>query len=284
MTRLAEIIREYEGETLGRAPATGIELGTDGAVTGVRYRTEDGTEHLAKAPVVFANAAPHVIEDLLPGEQRETFMAPFRDRPLSISLLSVTLGLNKPPSTLGVSSYSTMLIPSWMTKLSDFREATSLLGDTPTERLPAICAVDYSHIDSGLVSDGVFPVSVVCADKLDNWQGLSDEGYRRRKDAWLTAIVSRLDAEWPGFADAIVQSTMATASSMHRHLSTPGGAVYGFAIRPPETLPKGPPTTFKTAIGGLWLSSTFSGMGGFTGAIAAGAGAAQAALQAEAAG
>ena len=126
--RLAAIIRESGGETLTDAPATGIELGPSGEVTAVRYSTGDGNKHVARAPLVFANAAPHVIQHLLPTPTRDAFMAPFRDRPLSISLLSATIGINRRPSELGFTSYSTMLIPDWMAQLRDFKEATALLA------------------------------------------------------------------------------------------------------------------------------------------------------------
>jgi phytoene dehydrogenase-like protein len=277
--RLAEIIREAGGETLTGAPATGIELGADGEVTGVRYRAGDGTEQVAYAPVVFANAAPHVIEGLLPNGKRDAFMVPFRDRPLSISLLSATIGVKRHPSELGFTSYSTVLIPEWMKNFSDFKAATALLGEPPGERMPVMCVVDYSHIDSGLAGGGVFPVNVVCADRIENWEGLSDEDYHRRKDAWLAAIVRRLDAEWPGIAGAVVESSIATARSMQQHLNTPGGAIYGFALSRPKEFPKGPPRTFETPIKGLWLSSAYSGGGGFTGAISSGAGAVRAVLR-----
>jgi len=278
--RLAAIIREAGGETLTEAPATGITLGSVGEVTGVRY-SAGGVEQFSSAPRIFANAAPHVIEGLLPDGHRDAFMAPFRDRPLSISLLSATIGVNRHPAELGFSSYSTVLVPEWMAKFSDFRSGTALLGDLPGERMPVLCVVDYSHIDSGLSESGVFPINVVCADRLDNWRDLSEEDYLRRKDAWLGAIVRRLDAEWPGVADAIVESSMATARSMQHHLNTPGGAVYGFALRRPEAY-QGPPQTFETPVKGLWLSSAYSGGGGFTGAMSAGAGAVRAALRADA--
>lgn len=277
--RLAEIIREAGGETLTSTTATGIELGPEGQVTGARYRANGDPEQVAYSPLIFANAAPHVIEGLLPKEKRVAFMAPFRDRPLSISLLSATIGVNRRPAEFGFSSYSTVLIPDWMKKLSDFKTATDLLGEMPGDRMPVMCVVDYSHIDSGLAEGDVFPINIVCADRLENWQDLSDSDYHHRKDAWLGAIVRRLDSEWPGVADAVVESSIATARSMQRHLNTPGGAIYGFALNRPEEYPKGPPQTFETPIKGLWLSSAYSGGGGFTGAISAGAGAVRAVLQ-----
>ncbi len=279
-SRLAEIIREDGGETLYGCEAIAIELGPDAQVEGVRYRSAtDGSEAMARAPVVFANAAPHVIGELLPTGHRDTFLSPYRNRPLSISLLSVTLGLNERPAAFGVSSYSTQLIPTWMERLSDFKHSAALLGEMPGDRMPAMGVVDYSQIDSGLTDGGVFPVSVVCADRLENWQGLGSESYQDKKDAWLAAIIRRLDEEWPGIADAVVETTVATARTMHKYLNTPGGAVYGFALRPPEHVPKGPPQSFATSIKGLWLASAFAGFGGFTGAMACGAGAARAALR-----
>ena len=279
--RLAEIIREEGGETLTRCPVIGIELGADGSVAGVRYRSADNdTEITAHAPIVFANAAPHVIETILPTSQRAEFMQPFRDRPLSISLMSATIGVSTLPSTLGISSYSTMLIPPWMQKLSDYKEGTALLAEPPGERMPAICVVDYSRIDSGLTDGGVYPLSIVCADRLENWPETNAAEYKRKRDAWLDAFVARLDEEWPGIAAAVVEKSIATARTMHEYLNTPGGAIYGFALRTPEHMPKGPPTSFTTSIDGLFLASAYTGFGGFTGAMGGGAGAVRAALRA----
>lgn len=277
--RLAQIIREEGGETMSGYEAIAIELGPEGKANGVRYRTvSDGVETVAEAPVIFANAAPHVIERLLPADYREAFMEPYQGRPLSISLFSATLGLNKQPSAFGISSYSTQLIPAWMGQLSDFKHNAELLGQMPADRMPAMSVVDYSRVDSGLVEGDVYPLNVVCTDRLDNWQGLSDDAYTQKKNAWLDAIIRRLDDEWPGVADAVVEKIAATAWTFHEHLKTPGGAIYGFAQRPPKNLPKGLSQTSATAIKGLWLAYSFAGFGGFAGAMACGAGAARAAM------
>lgn len=278
--RLAAVIRDEGGETLSGCEAIAIQLGPNGEAAGVRYRsTQDGTDTVALAPVIFANAAPHVIEGLLPADRRAAFMEPFRGRPLSISLLSATLGLAERPSAFGVSSYSTLLIPDWMARLSDFKHCAGLLREMPGDRSPAMAVVDYSQIDSGLAERGVFPLNVVCADRLDNWQDLNDDAYGKKKAAWLGAIIDRLEVEWPGIAAAVVDKTVATARTMHDHLNTPGGAVYGFELRPPEHTSKGMPMTFATAIKGLWLASAYAGFGGFAGTIAGGASAARAAAR-----
>ena len=207
-------------------------------------------------------------------------MAPYRDRPLSTSLFSISLGLNRRPSELGLSSYSTMFVPGWIKRLSDLKHCAGLLAEMPGDRLPVIGVCDYSHIDSGLNDGELFQVSIAGADRLANWEGLSDDDYHARKNAWLDAVIGRLDEEWPGFAGAVVQREIATARTMRKFLNTPGGAIYGFAPNVPEhSLLSGPPRTAETPVKGLWLASAYAGFGGFSGAMYAGAMAAKAALR-----
>ncbi|MDH3599358.1 MAG: NAD(P)/FAD-dependent oxidoreductase [Candidatus Tectomicrobia bacterium] len=279
--RLVDRIREGGGEALAGQTAVEILLGEQGEVSGVRYRPRGGGEEtVTHAPVVFANAAPHAIENMLPAAERGSFMAPYRGKPLSTSLFSITLGLNQRPSELGLSAYSTMIIPAWMERLSDFKQCAGLLAEMPSGRLPFLGVCDYSRIDSGLLDGALFPVSLAGADRLTNWDGLSDAEYQVKKNAWLDAVLERLDEEWPGFADAVVQREFATAQTMRDFLNTPDGAIYGFAPNVPErSLLSGPPRTPKTSIRGLWLASSYAGFGGFSGAMWSGGAAAKAALR-----
>lgn len=273
-------IRAQGGEALTGRTVFELVLDADGAIGAVRHRSRSGTdEATVEAPVVFANAAPHAVEPMLPAGERDRFMAPFRHRTLSISLFSMSLGLMRRPSELGLSAYSTAIIPAWMRRLVDFRDCAGLLGQMPGGRLPALMVVDYSRIDSGLMNGGLYPVSVVGVDRLTNWAALSEVDYHARQQAWLEAVIERLDAEWKGFGAAVAQRDMATARTMHEYLHTPGGAVYGFAPNVPDRLRmSGPPGTPTTSVRGLWLASAFAGFGGFSGAIGAGAAAAKAAL------
>ena len=59
------------------------------------------------------------------------------------------------------------------------------------------------------------------------------------------------------------------------NLEVEEGAIYGFAPLPPSgPIWKGPERSPKTAIPDLYLASSYAGSGGFTGAILAGAAAA----------
>ena len=279
--RLVDRIREGSGEALAGQTAVEILLGAQGEVSGVRYRPRAGGEDtIAHAPVVFANASPHAIENMLPSAERTRFMAPYRGKPLSISLFSISLGLNRRPSELGITAYSTMIIPEWIKRLSDFKHCAGLFADMPSGRLPVLGVCDYSHIDSGLTDGELFPVSLAGPDRLTNWDGLNDADYHAKKNAWLDAVIERLDEEWPGFGATVVQRDIATARTMRDFLNTPGGAVYGFAPNVPErSLLSELPRTPKTSIRGLWLASSYAGMGGFSGAMGSGGWAAKSALR-----
>jgi len=280
---LVQVIRGAGGEARSDCDATGVELDADGRVSGVRYLAgEGGAATMAEAPVIFANAAPHVITEMLPPEARQAFMAPYRDRPLSITLLYAAFGLNRPPAELGMAHYSTQLIPDWVQALSDYRKNADLLASAPGDRMPILAVVDYSQIDSGLRGDGLYPVSADTIDQVSNWEGLDPQAYGARKDAWLAAILERLDQEWPGFADAVAASTIMTARSMRDYLNTPAGALYGFAVRPPRSGPLAAPVQVATSVDGLWLASSYAGSGGYSGAMGGGAAAARAALKADA--
>ena len=267
------------GDARARATVTEIFLDGNGRASGVRYQTGDGAEFIVDTPVVFANAAPHVVETMLPQAQQGAFMAPYRDKPVSISLFSINLGLDRPAADLGVASYSTVLVPDWFTELRDLKQCADLLAEPPGSKLPVLGVCDRDQIDSGLHQENdLYTLTVSGGDRLSNWDHLDDNTYQQRRDAWLDAVIARLDAEWPGIAEAVVERDMATAKTMHGFLGTPDGAIGGFAPNTPDGIPLGGPLTPETSIDGLWLASAYAGMGGFNGAIAGGAAAARAAL------
>ena len=112
-------------------------------------------------------------------------------------------------------------------------------------------------------------------DRASNWSGLDGAGYDARRNGWRDAILQAIDVVFPGFAAKVVASTFTTASTISTYLNAPEGAVYGFAPSPPSgPIWKGLQQSPKTPIRGLYLASSYAGSGGFTGAILAGAAAA----------
>jgi phytoene dehydrogenase-like protein len=273
---LAKAFKSAGGELLLRRTVSEILLDREGRPIGVAHVGKDGDGRTeARAPLVVSNAAPIHVNDMLPEPTRPRFLAPYEGRPLSISLFSATFGLSARPAALGLTSYSTFLLPEWMKSLSDYRRCAGIMAGAPGEYMPPVAIVDYSAIDSGL-GGPPYPVSVVGVDRLANWSGLNKGVYDEKRAAWRDAIIAAIDRVFPGFADKVVASVFSTASTMSSYLNAPDGAVYGFAPLPPQNpFWKGADRSPKTAIEGLFLASSYAGSGGYTGAILAGATAAR---------
>ena len=252
--RLVALVREADGEVEASRDVRTILLEGD-RVRGVRHHArgaDDPREELA--PVVFGNAAPIVLAAMLPEQVRPRFNAPYRDRRPSISLWTISLGLSCPSREFGVRRYSTAILPGWVTALADVRQAGTFLREDPGTRMPPYGLVAYDQIDSGLNQKGPYLVSMVGVDRLENWADIGADATRVRKERWMDRIIGDLDGQFPGIAGAVVQREMSTAETFHHYLNTPGGATYGFAPQTRGFLPLA-----KTAIGGLYLASAFTG-------------------------
>lgn len=273
---LARAFKAAGGELILRRRVSEILLGSDGAPIGVAHERKEGGERVeVRARIVVGNAAPGTVAGMLPEPARQRFSAPYAAQPLSISLFSVTFGLSEPPSQLGMSAYATMLLPEWMQTLSDYRRGAAIMADAPGEAMPPLAVVNYSAIDSGL-GGPPYAVSVVGADRLENWSQLDADAYKAKRNLWRAALTTALDRTYPGFATSVSTSVFNTPASISSYLDVPGGAVYGFAPLPPAgPVWSGPGRSPRTAIDRLFLASAYAGCGGYTGAILAGATAAR---------
>jgi all-trans-retinol 13,14-reductase len=272
--RLAALIREAGGALESGREADEILL-AGGKVAGVGHHSKGGGDRqIDEARLVLGNAAPQVLASMLPESKRQTFLAPYAGRSLSISLWTVSLGLSGPARDFGVGCYLTFIIPSWMQGFSQMRETAAIMGKAPGMRMPQYVFVDFHQIDSGLNAGPAYLASFCGGDRLENWALLDPATREARKKAWTRALINDIDRHFPGIADAVVYHEMSTAETMHEYLNTPGGAVYGFSpdTSPIDVLSSGP----RTAIPGLWLSSAFTMGGGFTGSMMGGARAATA--------
>ena len=272
---LAGALKSAGGEVLLGRAVTEITIDGAGRPSGIVHeRLEGGERAEARAPVVICNAAPAIVANMLPRLARDRFWVPYATRPLSISAFSATFGLSTRPAELGMKNYITFLLPKWMTRLTDYRRFGELMAGMPGEAAPAMAIVDYSAIDSGL-GGPPYPVTVAGVDRTENWSGLDGAAYDAKRDQWCEAILGCIDCEFPGFAAKVVASEFNTACTMSTHLNAPGGAIYGFAPLPPSgPIWRGFERSPKTTIPGLYLASAYAFSGAFTGAIMAGAAAA----------
>ena len=264
---LARAIKAAGGDVILRRVVTGVALDAQGHAAGVTHTARDGSDPQAVAsPRIVGNAAPATLATLMPAAAADRLTASYRQWPSSISLFSVTLGLSRPPREFGVASYSTQLLPPWMTHLSDYAQGSSLMADEPGERMPPLAIVDYTAIDSGVPAPP-YVLSIFGPDRLSNWDGLDVDGYRDKRARWQDAMVRYLDGHYQGLAGAVTASSFNTALSVRQYLNAPEGAVYGFAPSPPGSIQPTPDRSPHTVIPGLYLASAYAGFGGYTGVV-----------------
>jgi phytoene dehydrogenase-like protein len=253
------------GRTVGRI------LVENGRAAGVAHfgSKNDGEERQTRAPVVFGNAAPNLLGEMLPDEHREQFLQPYSHRALSTSLWTIYVGLDCDPAELGLRQYSTFIFPTWLDSFSRVPESSVVTATSPRGRLPAYVLVNYGLLDPGTGDERTQMVSIAGVDRLENWEGLDRQSYKERKAAWIDEIIGDVEQHYPGFAAHVVHKEMATARTIKRFLNTPGGTAYGFAQDPSGAVRNRPRP--KTSVPGLLLSSAFAMPGGgFSGTILAG--------------
>ena len=276
--KLAKAITKAGGVVrLGRA-VTAIETDAHGHVSFVRHvaRKAGDNEERIGARFVMANCAPSVASMLLPEPARISMDEAFGSRELSTSLFTAHFGLRAKPSTIGLTDYSTIILPKDMTRFDQYGDGATAMSDDPKERLPAHLIANFTAVDAGLWDEPPILLSVLGLDRLANWANLNREQSQDRRERWLDALQESLERRYPGFTGLVSERTLLNAHSMASYLNTPEGAVYGFAPLPPETpILAGFPRTPHTPIGGLYLASAFGGEHGFNGAILSGAEAAQ---------
>jgi all-trans-retinol 13,14-reductase len=276
--KLAKAITKAGGVVrLGRA-VTAIETDASGHVTFVRHvaRNASDSEERIGAGVVMANCAPTVASALLPETARRRMDEAFGARELSTSLFSAHFGLREKPTKVGLTDYSTIVLPDDMMRFDQYGESATVMSEAPMGRLPVRLIANFTAVDSGLWDEPPFLLSVLGLDRLANWAGLTREQSQDRRERWLDALQDSLERDYPGFSSLVSERTLLNAYSMANYLNTPEGAVYGFAPLPPEApILAGFPRTPNTPVPGLYLASAFGGEHGFNGAILSGAEAAR---------
>ncbi|MBI5129275.1 MAG: NAD(P)/FAD-dependent oxidoreductase [Rhodopseudomonas palustris] len=262
---IARAVRTAGSEVLLRRVVSRVEMGEPGGIHRITHTARDGSDPQAvEALTVIGNAAPGALAALMPEAQADRLTESYAGRPLSLSLFALTLGLSQPPREFGVSSFSTQLLPDWMSDLAGYAEGKTLMAGEPAQRMPPLALADYAAIESGVPSPP-YVLSVVGPDQIANWSGLTQDDYRAKRGRWQQAIVDHLDRIYPGLAGAVTASSFNVALSVQQYLNVPQGSVYGFAPLPPDD--DAPYRSPRTVVPGLYLASAYAGVGGYSGVV-----------------
>ncbi len=181
-----------------------------------------------------------------------------------MSLLCIYLGFNQKVDKFGVKYYSNFVKGEGVNSLKDLYANNR--GDWNKR---SFIFVDYEKVDAGLApSDKA--AGVICAvDYLEDWEGLSNEAYKAKKEEVAEILLRRLEEKFPGIRASIEYNEVSTPKTIKRYTLNPSGAVYGFTQTLNMTGGKRLRNNFL--IPNLYFASAwaFPG-GGFEGSITAG--------------
>ncbi len=239
----------------------------DNAAIGIEYQKTNRKNAEVKqafAPTIIANAAVPLIVDLLPPENQPILRKKIEKLEVSASLLSVYMGFKKEVKALGNTNYATLVFDPDIKNLKDM-----IVSNKGVFEKRNFVFVDYSQIDSALAPKGK-SFGVICTvDYLSDWEGLSKEEYKAKKEAIAQMFFKKLDKLIPGIINEIDYYEVATCKTISRYTLNPQGSVYGFAQTPKQSGIYR--ISYKSPINNLYYASAWASPGGgFSGAILSG--------------
>jgi hypothetical protein len=213
---------------------------------------------------VVANCAIPIVPAMLDEPHATSLKQQIADKTHACSLLNIYLGFNTNVEAFGVKHYSNVFKGDGVKTLKDIHPNNT--GDWSKR---SFVFVDYNKVDSQLAPPGK-SVGVICsADYLKDWDELSKEDYKAKKEEVAQILLGRLEKQFPGIRESIEYYEVSTSKTIKRYTSNTSGSVYGFAQTKEQSATNRLRNNFL--LPNLYFASAwaFPG-GGFEGSIMAG--------------
>ena len=251
---LASIIKAHGGEVITKANVIKINHKHKKSTSVMYEHKKEELELLSD--MLISNLAPSSTYQLANMDYQE-------EKRVASSLLTIYIGFNKNlKSVYGKRAYSTFLLRDAQS-MEDYDEN---LEDDIKNR--GIIFVDYSQIDAGLVDESKSFGAICSTDYLSDWEGLSKEAYREKKEEVLESYLTLLETEYPNIREHIAFAEVGTAKTMQRYLKTPKGTAYGFVPSQQQFLRI--PKVRSKKLNNLYFVGAWVIGGGFSPAIGSG--------------
>jgi phytoene dehydrogenase-like protein len=213
---------------------------------------------------VVANCAIPLLPDMLDEPHTDSLKQKISSYTISCSLLCLYLGFKSDIKSFGVKHYSSYIMGDDVKSLKDVQP--NQLGDWSKR---SFIFVDYNKVDAQLAPPGKSVGAICTVDYLKNWEGLSEDDYKAKKEEVTDILLQRLEKQFPGIRESIEYAEIATPKTMKRFTLNPEGTPYGLTQSKQQSGFKRLRDNFL--IPNLYFASAwaFPG-GGFNGAIMGG--------------
>jgi phytoene dehydrogenase-like protein len=190
-----------------------------GLVRGVETETFN---HLACDAVIGAVNLPGLVHSLIGSENFSAgYLRNLESLTPSVSVLALNLGLDCPPSAIGIDNHRAMVFPD-----PDLDRCFTSQESEMTPLGFSITAAANSDPDWPANSGNT--LSIIGGTAREKWLALEEKDYISAKTETTRAILDRAAAYYPQLRDHIVVSDLATPRTMARYTGNPGGAIMGF--------------------------------------------------------
>ncbi len=209
---LASIITQNGGEVITKADV--IEINFDKNFLKYRYKNSD---ILLKSDIFISNLSPISTYNLSKIDYKESKI-------ISSSYLVVYFGFNKNLKKLyGKKAYSQFFLKD-VSSIDEYDKNQSKQCENR-----GFVFVDYSQIDSKLCDEELSFGAICASDYIENWENLSEDEYKIKKNRVLNSYLDELEKEYPNLRANIVFSEVGTPKTIKRYIKTPNGTSNGFA-------------------------------------------------------
>lgn len=236
---------------------------------GIKYisKLDKGkTQHTAYSKRIIANnAIPNIPSMLKKGDRKRVLLSKKNKNMIKpCSLISIYIGFKKEPKKLMNKNYCTFFLGDNIRKINHIQNNSR---DDFSER--SFFFTDYSQIDSGLTPKGKSVGTISTVDYFADWENLTEDEYRKKKDKVAHTLFKRLEEVIPGITDEIECYEVGTPKTIQKYTCNPEGIAYGFAQIPRQS------GIFrlsnKSPVKNLYFASAWTNPGGgFTGTIFSG--------------
>jgi len=267
---MVERIRELGSEVRFNSVVKEIITGRNKQVRAVR--TAAGEEFTAQVVISNANAIDTLTQmiDCVPLKKEYTQKLFCMQK--SLSGTQLYLGLDISAAELGM-RHALMCINTTYSHDENFRYCLS-----SDYRRCGILVTNHSQLDPGLAPSGKSTFSAMALDNYANWDKLTAQDYKKKKEEFADIMLGRLEKYLPGISGHIEVLEVATPKTMERFGLLPEGAIYGFSQSVGQSSINR--LAQETKIKGLFLTGAWTQPGaGIHGCLVSGNDAADAALK-----
>ncbi|MDK2818466.1 MAG: NAD(P)/FAD-dependent oxidoreductase [Spirochaetota bacterium] len=224
---LLDVVLENNGEIRYLKDVHKIELEGNKAV-GVTYTDRKTKENVTVYGThIVSNASPNSINKMIPAELEDQSVKGLKTN--SRSIFSVYMITNKNLTDIYPDMSYTSFFDNDKAYTSELIEIEEALHN-PCIGSRKFSFTNYGSIDSGLVPEGdPRTCAVFCGSSfLAEWDNLSKEEYKAKKEELAQKLFERIEQYYPDFRKHIEYYEVSTPKTIQRYIKTPHGSVYGY--------------------------------------------------------